>query len=175
MSSDPQKNDKVKGEFVRIPSSFRNWISADGSTGFKAEPHRYHLYVSYACPWAHRTLITRQLKGLQDIITVDVVDFFMGEKGWRFNPAVEGATADTVYGSTFIREVYFKVCPDYTGRFTVPVLFDKQKRTIVSNESSEIIRMLNSEFNEFSTNKDLDLYPADLKQKIDELNEWIYP
>jgi putative glutathione S-transferase len=181
--SEDQKNIRKwanqTGEFVRKPSSFRmNWISGDGSTGFKAEAGRYHLYVSYACPWAHRTLITRQVKGLSDVISVNVVDYLMGDKGWRFNPEVEGATPDTVYGCSFMREIYFKVEPNYEGRFTVPVLFDKQKGTIVSNESSEIIRMLNSEFNAFCATDEaraLDLYPANLKKEIDEINEWIYP
>ncbi|XP_019862073.1 PREDICTED: uncharacterized protein LOC100641865, partial [Amphimedon queenslandica] len=136
-----------KGEFIRKPSSFRNWITADGSSGFKAEAGRYHLYVSLACPWAHRTLIVRQLKGLEDVITFNVVDYHMGPNGWRFNPAVEGATPDTVNGFSMIREVYFKVDPDYSGRFTIPVLYDKVNGTIVDNESSEIIRMLNTEFN----------------------------
>ena len=166
-----------KGEFVRIPSSFRNWISVNGSTGFKAEAGRYHLYVSYACPWAHRTLITRKLKGLTDVITVDVVDYYNAELGWRFNPNVEGATPDTVYGFSYLRELYFKADPNYDGRVSVPVLFDKQKETIVNNESAEIIRMLNSEFNDFSATpkaKVIDLYPAELRQQIDELNEWIY-
>lgn len=166
-----------KGEYVRQPSSFRNWISINGSTGFKAEAGRYHLYVSYACPWAHRTLITRKLKGLTDVITVDVVDYHNAELGWKFNPKVEGATPDTVFGFTYLRDVYFKVDPNYDGRISVPVLFDKQKETIVNNESAEIIRMLNSEFNEFSATpeaKAIDLYPAELRQQIDEVNEWIY-
>ena len=157
--------------FIKMATGmFRNWISADGSTGFKAETGRYHLYVSYACPYAHRTLVTRALKGLEDVISIDVVDIIkVTEKGWNFSSDFP----DSINGASYLSEIYFKVCPDYSDRFTVPVLFDKQKGTIVSNESAEIIRMLNSEFNEFSTNKDLDLYPAELKQKIDELNEWI--
>ena len=163
--------------FNRQPSTFRSWITKDGSTGFPAESGRYHLYVSYACPWAHRTLITRQLKGLGDCISVDVVDYLMEEKGWRFNPEVPGSTLDTVNGSKYLSEVYYLAQKDFKGRFTVPVLWDKKRKTIVNNESSEIIRMLNSEFNEFCATdeqKALDLYPEHLKQKIDELNEWIY-
>lgn len=174
---DAKQDAEKKGEYVRQPSLYRNWISIDGSTGFKAEAGRYHLYVSYACPWAHRTLITRKLKGLTDVITVDVVDYYNAELGWRFNPKVEGATPDTVYGFSYLRELYFKVDPNNDGRISVPVLFDKQKETIVNNESSEIIRMFNSEFNDFSatpTAKAIDLYPAELRQQIDELNEWIY-
>ena len=177
-SKDILKWANEKGEFVRKPSTFRNWVSADGSTGFKAEAGRYHLYVSLACPWAHRTLVVRQLKGLEDVITVNVVDYLMGEKGWRFNPDVEGATPDTVNGFSFMREVYFKVDPNYAGRFTVPVLYDKQTGVIVNNESAEIIRMLNTEFNEFCATpeaKALDLYPPELRDKINELNDWIYP
>lgn len=169
-------NEKT-GAFVRQASSFRNWVTKDGSSGFPAEKDRYHLYVSYACPWAHRTLVLRKLKGLEQCITVDVVDYFLGEKGWRFNPEVEGATLDTVNGRQYIREVYFMAEKDYGGRFTVPVLWDKKKKTIVNNESSEIIRMLNSEFNEFCATDEqraLDLYPEHLRKDIDGLNEWIY-
>ena len=169
-----------KGEFVRKPSSFRNWITKDGSSGFPAEHGRYHLYVSYACPWAHRTIITRRLKGLGEdsgCITMDIVDYHMGEKGWRFNPDVEGATPDTVNGFSHLREVYFLANSEYSGRFTVPVLWDKKTKTIVNNESAEILRILNSEFNEFCANDEqraLDLYPEHLRKEIGELNEWIY-
>ena len=166
-----------KGEFVRKPSTFKNAITRDGTSGFKAESGRYHLYVSYACPWAHRTIIYRKLKGLEDAISMDVVDYHMGEKGWRFNPAVEGATPDTVNGYSHLREVYFLAEPEYSGRFMVPVLFDKQKKTIVNNDSPDIIRMLNAEFTEFCATPEqqaLDLYPPALRAKIDELNEWIY-
>ena len=157
---------------------FRNWVSADGSTGFKAEAGRYHLYVSYACPYAHRTLVTRHLKGLQDAISIDVMDIFKGDKGWQFgpNPDVEGPTPDTINGFSFLRDVYFKVDSNYAGRFTVPVLYDKQTGVIVNNESAEIIRMLNTEFNEFCATpeaKALDLYPPELRDKINELNDWI--
>jgi putative glutathione S-transferase len=166
------------GEFKRKPSTFRNWITKDGSSGFPAEAGRYHLYVSYACPWAHRTLITRKLKGLEDAISFDVVDHFLGDKGWRFDPDVPGATTDSVNGFTFIRELYFMVEPGYSGRFTVPVLYDKVKKVIVNNESSEILRMLNSEFNAYCKLPEqaaLDLYPESLRAEVDALNEWIYP
>lgn len=166
------------GEFKRQASSFRNWVTADGSSGFKAEAGRYHLYVSYACPWAHRTLIVRKLKGLEDAITFDVVDYHMGEKGWRFNPDVPGATTDSVNGFSYMRELYFKVNPEYGGRFTVPVLYDKVQKTIVNNESSEIIRIFNTEFNAFCKTPEqaaIDLYSEALKAEIDALNEWIYP
>ena len=170
--------DKSSGEFKRKSSTFRNWVTADGSSEFKAESGRYHLYVSYACPWAHRTLVGRKLKGLEDAITFDVVDYHMGEKGWRFNSNVPGATPDTVNGFSYLRELYFKVNPEYSGRFTVPVLYDKVQKTIVNNESSEILRMLNSEFNAFCKSPEqaaIDLYPESLRAEVDTLNEWIYP
>ena len=167
-----------KGEFKRKPSSFRNWITRDGSSEFPAECNRYHLYVSLACPWAHRTLITRKLKGLENCISVNVVHYHMGPKGWSFSTeGAPGATGDTLYGSEYLREIYFKAKEDYDGRFSVPVLWDKKTKTIVNNESAEIIRMLNSEFNEFSATEEqrsLDIYPASLREEIDQLNEWIY-
>lgn len=168
----------IKGEFVRRDSQFRNWVTADGSSGFKAEANRYHLYVSLACPWAHRTLIVRRLKGLEDVISVDVVDWLLADKGWFFSDEKPQSTLDTVNGCKYISEVYRKANPDYSGAFTVPVLWDKQENTIVSNESSEIIRMLNSEFNDFcktDEQRKLDYYPKDLQDKIDDLNTWIYP
>ena len=166
-----------KGEFIRKSSSFRNWIKKGDANGFPPESGRYHLYVSYACPWAHRTLIVRKLKGLEGVISVDVVDYLMGEKGWAFSPSKPGCTADTVNGFPHLREVYSLADSSYEGRITVPVLFDKEKKVIVNNESSEIIRMLNSEFNEFSASSEqaaLDLYPTELQKEIDSLNEWIY-
>ena len=165
------------GEYHRKPSTFRDAVSENGSTGFKAEKGRYHLYVSYACPWAHRTLVGRALKGLEGVISFDVVDYLMLDKGWRFSPEKADCTPDTVNGLEYLREVYFKARPDYEGRFTVPVLWDKHQQIIVNNESSEILRMLNSEFNEFSATPEqasLDLYPVQLRETIDELNEWIY-
>ena len=160
-----------------MSSTFRNWITKDGSSGFPAESGRYHLYVSYACPYAHRTLIGRALKGLEGCISVDVVDYVRDEKGWRFNPDAPGGTADTVNGTEYIRDVYFMAKKDYNGRFTVPVLWDKKTKTIVNNESSEILRMFNSEFNAFCSSdeqRSVDLYPENLRKKIDEVNEWIY-
>ncbi len=171
----PSVNDK--GEFVLKASSFRSWITRDGSSGFPAESGRYHLYVSYACPFAHRCIIMRKLKGLEDVISMDVVDYRRDEKGWRFDADVPGATADTVNGFTHIRDVYFLVDKNYEGRFSVPLLWDKVQKTAVNNESSEIIQMFNSEFNDFCKTPEqraLDLYPAELKEQIDSVNEWMY-
>ena len=166
------------GRFVRQNSAFRNKVTADGSSGFKAEPGRYHLYVCYACPWAHRTLIVRALKGLEDVISVDAVDPFMGEQGWTFadirtGVRSPGATGDRVNGKAALHEVYTLAKPDYTGRVTVPVLWDKHTRTIVNNESAEIIRMLNSEFNEWA-DRSVDLSPAALLPEIDAINAEVY-
>lgn len=166
-----------KGEFVRNAASFRENVTADGSNGHLAEAGRYHLYVSLACPWAHRTLIVRKLKGLERAISYTVVDYLMLENGWRFNENVKHCTKDPIFGVDYLKDVYFKASPGYDGRITVPVLFDKTMKKIVSNESSEIIRTLNSEFNEFSTTQEeraLDLYPTELREKIDNVNEWIY-
>lgn len=172
---------KQEGEFVRPATVFRNWITRDGSSGFKAEEGRYHLYVANACPWAHRTIIMRRLKGLESVISMDVVTFRRDERGWRFDADAEGSTADTVNGCSHVRDVYELALgeskSDYQGRFSVPVLWDKEKKTIVNNESSEIIRMLNSEFSDFSSTPEqhaLDFYPEPLREEIDSLNEWIY-
>ncbi|RKP27515.1 glutathione transferase [Syncephalis pseudoplumigaleata] len=165
------------GEFRRQQSSFRDFISRDPGAKFAPEKDRYHLYVSYACPWAHRTLIVRAMKHLESVIGVSVVDYLLEEKGWKFSdPSVTpGATLDSVNGAQYLRELYFKANPEYNGRFTVPVLWDKKTQTIVNNESSEIIRMLNTEFNEFAAEKcDIDLYPQALRAQIDEINTWIY-
>lgn len=167
----------AKGEFVRTPSSFRNWITADGSSGFPAEANRYHLYVSLACPWACRTLMARKLKGLENVISYTVVDWLMLEDGWVFTDSKPRCSLDTVNNCKKLREVYKLADSEYSGRITVPVLWDKTKSTIVSNESSEILRMLNSEFNDFCATegqKKLDLYPKHLQAKIEELNGWIY-
>jgi len=167
-----------KGEFVRKPTAYHSEITSDGSSGFKAEANRYHLYVSLACPWAHRTLIVKKLKGLDNIISETVVDWFMGPKGWNFTDQKPKCTKDPIFGAEFLSEIYFKVNPEYTGRFTVPVLFDKKTNTIVNNESSEIIRMFNTEFNEFcptEEQKKIHLYPEQLREKIDEVNDWVYP
>lgn len=169
----------TQGRFERSKSQFRNWITADGSPGptgeggFKAEPGRYHLYVSLACPWAHRTLIFRALKKLEDAISVSVVDYLMAEEGWTFNGST-GSTGDELYGSKRLYEIYTRADPQYSGRVTVPVLWDKQRETIVSNESSEIIRMLNTAFNDFA-DASLDFYPPDLRSQINEINDYVYP
>lgn len=166
------------GHFKRTEAAFRNWVTKDGSagpsgkSGFKAEENRYHLYVSYACPWAHRTLIFRKLQGLEAAISVSVVHHFMGKNGWEFHDEDEG-TIDHLNNSAFMHEVYSKAMPTYTGRVTVPALWDKQTHTIVSNESSEIIRMFNSEFGTISE-PNHDYYPKQLRQKIDEINDVIY-
>lgn len=166
------------GRFVRKPPQFRNWITADGSagpsgsSGFEAEAGRYHLYVSLACPWAHRTMIFRALKGLDAMISVSVVHWYMAENGWAFEPG-DGTVPDTVNGATYMYEVYTKAMPDYSGRVTVPVLWDKKTETIVSNESPEIIRMFNTAFDGIGA-KAGDYYPATLRADIDALNERIY-
>ena len=162
----------TKGEFVRKDSSFRQWVKADGSTLFNPEKNRYHLYVSLACPWAHRTLIFRKLKKLDDVISVSVVDPIMAEQGWHFSEYL-GSTLDEINHKDFLYEVYQLADAKYTGRVTVPVLWDKKENTIVSNESSEIIRMFNEEFKEFSDNS-IDYYPEKLRSNIDEINAFIY-
>lgn len=168
----------TKGHFKRSESQFRNWITADGSPGpsgeggFRAEAGRYHLYVSLACPWAHRTLIFRKLKKLEDLISVSIVDPLMLSKGWEFK-GKDGGTVDHLFGFDALWQVYVRADPSYSGRVTVPVLWDKQKNTIVSNESAEIIRMFNSAFNELTGSKD-DFYPEDVRTEVDELNGRIY-
>lgn len=160
------------GEFHEIPTTFRDRITADGTSGFKAEAGRYHLYVSLACPWAHRTLIMRELKGLNDAISVSIVDPIMSDKGWMFSEA-PGAIPDSVNHAQYLQEIYLKADPKYTGRVTVPVLWDKRSSTIVNNESREIMRMFDVECAELATQK-IDLYPRDLQQKIDETINAIY-
>jgi len=167
------------GKFERSTSKFRNWVTADGSagpsgkSGFQAQSGRYHLYVSYACPWAHRALIFRALKDLTDHISVSVVHPDMMEDGWTFATDFGGATGDTLFGSNFLRDIYIKADPNFTGRVTVPVLWDKAQNTIVSNESAEIIRMFNSAFNEITGNTD-DYWPTDLREQIADINERVY-
>ena len=167
------------GIFERSTAGFRNWITADGSPGpsgkggFKAESGRYHLYVSYACPWAHRTMIFRQIKGLADHITFDVVHPDMLSDGWTFQTDKTGSTGDSQFGLPFVRDIYLRTDPKISGRVTVPILWDKQQNTIVSNESSEIIRMFNAAFNELTDNK-LDFYPSKLRVEIDQVNQRIY-
>ncbi|WP_415892268.1 glutathione S-transferase family protein [Neptuniibacter sp. PT8_73] len=168
-----------KGEFVRNESQFRNWVTKDGSAGptgkagFKAETGRYHLYVSLACPWAHRTLVMRELKGLTDHISVDVVHPLMFEHGWSFESDFAASTGDSLFGHNYLHQVYTQAEPNYSGRVTVPVLWDKQTHTIVNNESSEIIRMLNSAFDDIGA-KAGDFYPEVLRSQIDEVNTWVY-
>lgn len=169
---------ETRGHFKRQESRFRNYVTADGSAGptgeggFKAEAGRYHLYVSLACPWAHRTLIFRKLKKLEDPISVSIVDPYMLENGWEFRNR-NGGTKDDLFGSDFLWQVYTRADPNYSGRVTVPVLWDKQKNTIVSNESAEIIRMFNSAFNGLTGSTE-DFYPEDLRKDIDALNAEIY-
>ncbi len=160
------------GRFVRQQSQFRHWITAEGEDGFKAEANRYHLYVSYACPWAHRTLIFRAIKGLEEMISVSVVHWFMGEFGWTFEPG-EGVIADPIHQAKYLYEVYTKAEQKYTGRVTVPILWDKKTNTIVNNESSEIIRMFNSAFDDIGA-KPGDYYPQELREDIDKVNDRIY-
>ena len=167
------------GRFVRKAPSFRNWVTKDGGAGptgeagFKAEPGRYHLYVSMACPWAHRTLIFRSLKGLQEMISISVVNAFMGNQGWTFAEG-DDVIPDSVNHKTYLHEIYTLAQADYTGRVTVPVLWDKKLNTIVNNESPEIIRMFNSAFDDIGA-KPGDYYPEALRQEIDQLNDFIYP
>ncbi len=169
---------KTGGSFVRKASWFRNWVTVDGTAGpsgedgFQAEPGRYHLYVSLACPWAHRTLIFRKLKRLEEAISVSVVHWHMGAQGWEFRPG-PGCTDDAVNGARYLREIYTRAKPDYTGRVTVPVLWDKARGTIVNNESSEIIRMLNGAFDAWG-DATLDFYPEALRAEIDQINATVY-
>ena len=165
--------DTKSGEFVRNDSVFRDWVRADGSSEFRAEAERYHLYVSLACPWAHRTLILRILKGLEDAITVSIVDPYMGSGGWSFTER-RGCTRDSVNGAAFLRDIYLKAKADYTGRVTVPVLWDRETGTIVNNESSEIIRMLNCEFDALASRELPNLYPEALRPQIERWNGIIY-
>lgn len=169
---------KTGGRFERERSSFRNWLSADGQAGptgdggFAAEPDRYHLYVSLACPWAHRTLIFRKLKRLESLLPVSVVHWHMAEHGWTFAPG-DGVIADPVQNADYLCEIYLAADPHYTGRVTVPVLWDRQRQTIVSNESSEIIRMCNSAFDGLGAAAG-DYYPESLREQIDAVNERVY-
>jgi len=166
------------GHFIRPATVFRNWVMPDGTSGpsgeggFAAESRRYHLYVSLACPWAHRTIIFRKLKGLENVISLSVVSPNMGREGWTFDKS-EGSTGDEVNGASKLSEIYLLANPRYSGRVSVPVLWDKKRNTIVNNESPEIIRMLNSAFDAF-TNVRTDYYPKNLRTKIDHLNDLIY-
>ncbi len=166
---------EADGEFVRHQTSFHAQISQDGSTKFAPARNRYHLYVSYACPWAHRTLITRKLKGLEQTISFDVVDPLLPRTGWSFSDSTPGATGDSVNGFHELREAYMASNPQFEGAITVPVLWDKETRQIVNNESAQIIRMFNGEFQEYAVNPTLGLYPQGQREQIDDLSDWIYP
>ena len=168
----PIAKSDAKGHFVRPDAQFRDWITQSGESGFKAEANRYHLYVSYACPWASRALIFRSIKGLKDIISFSTVEPLMLENGWEFGESGND-TEDPILHTKYLYENYQKAEANYSGKVTVPVLWDKKKNMIVNNESSEIIRMLNSEFNEF-TNKKEDYYPQTLREEINQINEFIY-
>ncbi|WP_114416203.1 glutathione S-transferase family protein [Marinospirillum perlucidum] len=170
--------DSTGGRFQRSESQFRNWVTADGRPGpsgeggFEAEPGRYHLYVSLACPWAHRTLILRQLKGLEQMIDLSVVHWFMGENGWTFAEG-PGVQPDPLHQARFLHQVYTAADPQYTGRVTVPLLWDKKRQTAVSNESAEILRMFNSAFDGQGA-KEGDYYPEPLREEIDAINARVY-
>ena len=166
------KETGTKGEFVRQASIFRNWVTASGESGYLAEPDRYHLYVSLACPWAHRTVIFRKLKKLDDVISLSLVDPIRDHRGWCFTGS-EGEFPDEINGFSFLSEAYLKSDPSFDGRVTVAALWDKKTQRIVNNESSEIIRMLNTEFNAF-TESTMDYYPEELRVEIDEINAFVY-
>ena len=167
------------GKFKREDSAFRNWITADGGSGpdgqeaVKAEAGRFHLYVSYACPWGHRALIFRHLKGLEDLIPVSVVHPHMLDHGWELKDDFPGATGDPLYGKSYLHEIYTRAKPDYSGKVTVPVLWDTQEEMIVNNESAEVIRIFNAAFNEITGNTS-DFYPEALRGEIDEVNARVY-
>lgn len=167
------KEQSKKGEFVRQEDRFRGWVTADGSSGYPAEPGRYHLYVSLACPWAHRTVILRKLKRLENVVGMTVVDPIRDEKGWAFRNG-PGYSEDPINGFRYLSEAYKKTDPTFNDRVTVPVLWDKKTGRIVSNSDDDIMRMLNSEFNPFTDVK-TDFYPAPLRAEIDEINDFIYP
>ena len=171
-----------EGGFVREDAGFRHWITRDGrpgpsgSGGFAAEPGRYHLYVALICPWASRTLMVRKLKGLEDVVSISALDPRLSDKVWcfgGFDDTLPGAQADPLYGANYLYEIYQRAKPDYTGQITVPVLWDKQRETIVNNESAEIIRMLNSGFGDLADNS-IDLYPASLRMEINAVNARLY-
>ncbi len=161
------------GSFDRQETTFRDRVRDDPDAEFQPEAGRYHLYVSYACPWAHRTLVTRALKGLEDAISVSIVDPYRGEDGWQFTPENEGCTRDHVHDADYLRELYIRADPDVTARVTVPVLWDKREDTIVNNESKEIMRMLDTEFDAVAS-RDVDLYPDGYREEIDHIIDEIY-
>ncbi len=160
------------GEFTRQEDAFRDWVRRDGSTAYPPERGRYHLYVSFACPWAHRTIILRKLKGLEEVIGMTVVDPVRDERGWAFRDG-PGHSTDPVNGFQFLREAYAATDPAFDGRVTVPVLWDRQTKRIVSNSDDDLLRMLNSEFSDFATNP-YDFYPAELRDEIDAVNQFVY-
>lgn len=162
-----------QGKFVRPSTTFRDNITADGSSGFKAEPGRYHLYISWACPWAHRTAIMRRLKGLEDVIGLSVVAAEIDQNSWEFSDTEPGTIPDTVNHTNYLWQVYLKADPNYSGRVTVPVLWDKQTGTIVNNESREIVRMFDTQFDAYAKNK-VNFYPENLQTVIDEISDAIY-
>ncbi|MQM39127.1 Glutathionyl-hydroquinone reductase YqjG [wastewater metagenome] len=164
--------DSTGGRFERPETVFRDWVSPEPSARFAAEPGRYHLYVSLACPWAHRVLITRRLKGLEDVIGVSVVHPYMGDQGWSFGD-YPGATGDRLHGLDHLYQLYTRARPDYTGRVTVPTLWDTREGTIVNNESADLVRMLNTAFDRWGRD-DVDLYPADHREAIDAINPFVY-
>jgi putative glutathione S-transferase len=168
-----REQEDSKGRFVRPSTTFRNQITADGSSDFKPEAGRYHLYISWACPWAHRTAIMRRLKGLENAVGLSVVAAVIDQNSWEFSETEPGAIPDNVNGKNYLWEVYLKADSNYSGRVTVPVLWDKEKETIVNNESREIIRMFDTEFNALAESN-FNLLPPDLKAKVDETIDAIY-
>jgi putative glutathione S-transferase len=162
----------AQGRFNRMPTQFHNWITADGSSGFKAEEGRYHLYVALGCPWAHRTAIMWKLKGLEEVISLSIVHPVISENGWKFSD-YPGCVPDPVNHTQYLKEIYLKAEPDYTGRVTVPVLWDKETGTIVNNESRQIIRMFDTEFTAFAK-ADVTFFPEDLQEAIEETIDGIY-
>jgi len=162
------------GEFQRMPTQFRDWVTADGSSGFQAEPGRYHLYVSLGCPWAHRTVLVRSQKGLQDIIGLSIVDPVISDQGWQFSEYA-GCIPDSLYNSDYLWQLYVRAKSDYTGRVTVPILWDTHTQTIVNNESRQIIEMLNSAFDNFAAFSERDFYPTEQRADIARVIDAIYP
>src|SRR5829696_6183884 len=167
-----RQQEDEEGRFVRPETSFRGVVTADGSSGFEAEEGRYHLYISWACPWAHRTAIMRKLKGLEDVVSLSATHPAMGEEGWAFSDAF-GAIPDFVNGASYLHEIYTEAEPNYTGRVTTPVLWDKNEATIVNNESREIMRILDTEFEDFAE-KDVNFYPEDLREEIERTLDGLY-
>jgi glutathionyl-hydroquinone reductase len=167
-----RQQEDEEGRFVRPETSFRDFVTADGSSGFETEEGRYHLYISWACPWAHRTAIMRKLKGLEDVVSLSATHPVMGEEGWVFSDAF-GAIPDFVNGASYLHEIYTEAEPNYTGRVTTPVLWDKNEATIVNNESREIMRILDTEFEDFAE-KDVNFYPEDLREEIERTLDGLY-